>query len=313
MAAAIGALGILVASLLIGRALIDLLVEFDWPVVFYIVLLALVGYGPSVVWGFYVRNRWADGKASNLGWRFRWSDLGWGPLTYLAALGCEFALFGLVDLLGIPLSSNVDDVNELGVDRAYLVATVITAVIAAPVVEELVFRGVVLRGFLSRFAPVVAIALAGSAVRCRPRRPGPGRGEHRSGDHPVGCRSRARNGGVPHATDRHDDRRPRDLQRRRDDHRPVGRCRRCRCPPGGLIADRSVRSCARRCAERSASVSASRADGCRSGARRRTRPPSGSPPAHRSCRAARASRRRRSRRTRCRRGARRRGAWSPLP
>ncbi len=161
MAAAIGALGILVASLLIGRALIDLLVEFDWPVVFYIVLLALVGYGPSVVWGFYVRNRWADGKASNLGWRFRWSDLGWGPLTYLAALGCEFALFGLVDLLGIPLSSNVDDVNELGVDRAYLVATVITAVIAAPVVEELVFRGVVLRGFLSRFAPVVAIALQG--------------------------------------------------------------------------------------------------------------------------------------------------------
>ena len=139
---------------MIGRALIDLLVEFDWPVVFYIVLLALVGYGPSVVWGLYVRNRWADGKSSNLGWRFRWSDLGWGPLTYLAALGCEFALFGLVDLLDIPLSSNVDDVSELGVDRAYLVATVITAVIAAPVVEELVFRGVVLRGFLSRFGPV---------------------------------------------------------------------------------------------------------------------------------------------------------------
>jgi membrane protease YdiL (CAAX protease family) len=160
-AAAVGALVILVASLLFGRTLIDMLVDFDWPVVTYIILLAFVGYGPSVAWSLYVRNRWAGGKAANLGWRFRWSDLGWGPLTYLAALGCEFALFGLVDLLGIPLSSNVDDVNELGVDRAYLVATVITAVVAAPIVEELVFRGVVLRGFLSRFAPVAAIALQG--------------------------------------------------------------------------------------------------------------------------------------------------------
>jgi membrane protease YdiL (CAAX protease family) len=161
LVAAVGALGILVASLLIGRALIDLLVELDWPVVVYIVLLVSIGYGPSVLWGLYVRRRWAEGKSSNIGLRFRWSDLGWGPLTYLAALGCELALIGLVHLLGIPLSSNVDDVRDLGADRAYMVATVIAAVIAAPLVEELVFRGIVLRGFLSRFGPVAAIALQG--------------------------------------------------------------------------------------------------------------------------------------------------------
>jgi membrane protease YdiL (CAAX protease family) len=159
--AAVGALGILVASLLIGRALVDLLVEFDWPVVVYIVLLVLVAYGPSVVWSLYVRKRWAGGKSSNLGWRFRWSDLGWGPLTYLAAFGCEMALIALVHLLDIPLSSNVEDVRDLGADRAYMVATVVAAVVAAPLVEELVFRGVVLRGFLSRFGPVMAIALQG--------------------------------------------------------------------------------------------------------------------------------------------------------
>ena len=43
----------------------------------------------------------------------------------------------------------------------YQVATVLAAVVAAPFVEELVFRGVVLRGFLSRLGPVAAIALQG--------------------------------------------------------------------------------------------------------------------------------------------------------
>jgi uncharacterized protein len=161
MRAAVGALLILVGSLIIGRVLLEALVGFDWPVVVYIVVLTLVGYGPSVAWSLYVRRRWAGGESSGVGWRFRWSDLGWGPLTYIAAFGSQVVVAALVLLLDIPLSSNVDDVSDLDVDRAYLVATVITAVIAAPVVEELVFRGVVLRGFLSRFGAVLAIALQG--------------------------------------------------------------------------------------------------------------------------------------------------------
>ncbi len=161
IAAAVGALLILLASLILGRALIEVLVRFDWPVLVYIVLLTLVGYGPSVAWCWYVRRRWAGGRSAGIGWRFRWSDLGWGPLTYIAAFGSQVVVAALVLLLDIPLSSNVDDVSELDVDRAYLVATVITAVVAAPVVEELVFRGVVLRGLLSRLGAVLAIALQG--------------------------------------------------------------------------------------------------------------------------------------------------------
>lgn len=159
--AAIGALAILLASLLAGRVLIEVLVRFDWPVLVYVVLLGLVGYGPSVAWGWYVRRRWAGGRLAAIGWRFRWSDLGWGPLTYLAAIGTQIVLAALVLVLDIPLSSNVDDVSDQGVDRAYVVATVITAVIAAPVIEELVFRGLVLRGFLSRLGPVPAVTLQG--------------------------------------------------------------------------------------------------------------------------------------------------------
>lgn len=159
--AAIGALVVLVVSLLGGKALVDWLVRYDWPLLVYVVLLALVGYGPSVAWGVYVRWRWGERRLSSLGWRFRWSDLGWGPLTWLAAIGTQLVMGALVLLLDIPLSSNVESASDLDADRAYLVATLVTAVIAAPVIEELVFRGLVMRGLLSRMGAPLAIALQG--------------------------------------------------------------------------------------------------------------------------------------------------------
>ena len=54
--------------------------------------------------------------------------------------------------LGVPISNNTDGVTDLQADRTYIVSLVITAVIAAPVVEEMVFRGVVLRGLRSTHA-----------------------------------------------------------------------------------------------------------------------------------------------------------------
>jgi membrane protease YdiL (CAAX protease family) len=161
MRAAVGALVILVTSLLVGRGLLDLLIDLEWPVLVYVVLLGCLGYGPSVVWCWYVQRRWAGDRWAGIGWQFRWSDLGWGPLAYLAAIGTQIAVAAVVLLLDIPIASNVDEVSDLDVDRAYLVATVITAVVAAPVVEEMVFRGVVMRGFLSRMVPFVAIPLQG--------------------------------------------------------------------------------------------------------------------------------------------------------
>ena len=43
----------------------------------------------------------------------------------------------------------------------YVIPMLVLAVIAAPVVEEIVFRGMILRGFLSRMGPVAAIGLQG--------------------------------------------------------------------------------------------------------------------------------------------------------
>jgi membrane protease YdiL (CAAX protease family) len=159
--AAVGALVVLVVSLLSAKLLVDALVDQEWPVLAYVALLATLGYGPSLLWGWYVRRRWGAGKLAAIGWRFRWSDLGWGPVTWIVAVCTQLVMAALVLVLDIPLSSNVESVSDLEADRAYLIATAVTAVVAAPIIEEIVFRGLVLRGFLSRMGPVLAIGLQG--------------------------------------------------------------------------------------------------------------------------------------------------------
>ena len=159
--AALGALLVLIGSLVVGKSVVDALVDRGWPLITYIVISAAVSYGPSVAWLFYVRRRWGSGRFETVGWRFRWVDLGWGPVTWAAAIAVQLALAAVVLVFDIPLSSNVESISEADADRAYLIATAVAAVVAAPIVEELVFRGLVLRGLLSRFGAVLAIALQG--------------------------------------------------------------------------------------------------------------------------------------------------------
>ena len=160
LVAAMGALGVLIGSLLVGRTMGALVAALGPDVLAFAVAVSL-GYGPSIVWAWYVVRRWGDGSPSAVGWKFRWVDLGWGPLTWLAAIASQLVMYGLVVLFHIPISSNVEDVSDPDITRLYQVATVLAAVVAAPIVEELVFRGLVLRGFLSRMGPVPAIALQG--------------------------------------------------------------------------------------------------------------------------------------------------------
>jgi hypothetical protein len=158
---ALGALAILAASLVVGKIVVEAIADRGWPLVSLIVVSAFISYGPSVAWLFYVRRRWGSGRFGAVGWRFRWIDLGWGPVAWLSAIGVEIALALVVLTLDVPLTSNVDAISDFEADRAYLIATAVAAVIAAPVVEELVFRGLVMRGFLSKMGPVLAIGLQG--------------------------------------------------------------------------------------------------------------------------------------------------------
>ena len=162
MNVALGALVVLIVSLVVSRVIVDGLIQFDWPVVSYILILAVLGYGPSVVWIAYVGRRWGERSLASIGWRFRWSDLGWGPVTWICAVGAQIVVALVVLALDIPLTGNVEGIGDLDADRAYIVATAVAAVVAAPIVEEAVFRGLVMRGFLSRMEPVLAIGLQGA-------------------------------------------------------------------------------------------------------------------------------------------------------
>ncbi len=157
---AVGAMVVLTVSLIVSKYALDALVGYEWPVIVYVTLLGLIGYGPSLAWVRYASGRWGTGRFfDDVGLRPVFADLGWGPVVWLAAIGVQILLGAIVLGLGIPLENNTDAIGQLADDRTYVVSIVITAVIAAPFVEEIVFRGLVLRGLLSRF-PVIPTILA---------------------------------------------------------------------------------------------------------------------------------------------------------
>lgn len=158
---AVGSLGVLIISLLVSKFLVAGLVPQGWPMYVYVTIAVVIGYAPSLAWCGFVARRWGDGRFASLGWRFRWSDIGWGSLTWLVAVIVVAAVSALLAFLDIPGSSNLADPSEFADDRAYTLAVVLAAVVAAPVVEELVFRSLVLRGLLSRTGPISAVAAQG--------------------------------------------------------------------------------------------------------------------------------------------------------
>lgn len=159
VAAAVGAIGVLSSSLIVSKYLLDVLVDLDWPVAVYVTLLAVVGYGPSVWFCRFASRRWGTGDlGTDIGLTPRLADLGWGPVIWLGAIGAQLAVGAIVVALGVPLIGNTEGIDQITADRTYVVSLVITAVIAAPIVEEMVFRGVVMRGLRSRLPlPIVVV------------------------------------------------------------------------------------------------------------------------------------------------------------
>lgn len=167
----IGAVVILAASLIGSRPLLDRSIEGDWPVPLLMLLAVLVGYGPSVVWLAYVSRRWGSGRPfADLGVRFRWVDLGWGPLVWVGTIVAMGLALQVVEALGVPYRGNLD-LHLTGpgvaawlvadVNRTALVSLVASTVICAPVVEEAIFRGAVMRGLLSKMPATPAVIIQG--------------------------------------------------------------------------------------------------------------------------------------------------------
>jgi uncharacterized protein len=110
------------------------------------------------------RIKGAGSLAEDFGFSFRWSDV---PLGVVAGVVCQYFLVWLIYLplrqfvsqhdLEAPVRQVTD--NAHGV--SYFILTVVV-VVGAPIVEELFFRGLVLRSLQRRFSD--AWAVVGSAV-----------------------------------------------------------------------------------------------------------------------------------------------------
>ncbi|HZX54685.1 MAG TPA: CPBP family glutamic-type intramembrane protease [Ilumatobacteraceae bacterium] len=158
--AAWGAVITLMVSVIASRYLLEAISGFDWPIAVYVAITAVVGYGPALLWCWYASREWGTGRfRTDVGFSAHWADVGWGPLTWVACVMAEIAIGVIVVALKIPFTSNVKDVSDLHADRGYVISLLVLAVVAAPIAEEIVFRGVVMRGLLSRSRVVIAVGL----------------------------------------------------------------------------------------------------------------------------------------------------------
>jgi membrane protease YdiL (CAAX protease family) len=156
-------LAVTVAALVGARVVLELLGRFDWPIILYAGLAAILGYGPMVAYSTFASRRWGTGSlATDLGLRLRWNDLAWAPVIWLSAWAGGIVAAIVVLAVRLPMTSNTEGIDDYAGDRGVLIAFLIVAVVVAPVAEEMMFRGVVMRG-LASVAPI-GLAIAGQGL-----------------------------------------------------------------------------------------------------------------------------------------------------
>ena len=162
LAAAIGAIVVTVVALVGSRLVLEALGDLQWPIVAYVALSVVLAYGPMLAYCIWASRKWGTGRLSkDVGFTARWSDAGWGPVVWLAAFGAEIVVAIIVLATRIPIQSNTEGIDQLSGERGVIISLLISAVIAAPFVEELVFRGVILRGLASTLSAWVAVVVQG--------------------------------------------------------------------------------------------------------------------------------------------------------
>ena len=150
----------LVVSLVASRVSIDALIGSNLPIVVLAAIGAIVGYGPPLVVALRMTKRPGESRLWITG-RWRTTDIGWGLLTWLACVAGQIVAALVVFGANIPFTGNVDDLDSGEIPRDYLLAILVIGVVVAPVVEEILFRGVVLRSLTSCGSRWTAIPIQG--------------------------------------------------------------------------------------------------------------------------------------------------------
>lgn len=102
--------------------------------------------------------------AADLGFRFRWADAGTGMAwSLLGRLVLVLVVIPVVQVSQRLAGSNDEVFTAVEENSAARLALFVIAVIGAPLIEELFFRGLLLRALDSRLAPRTAVAVQGLA------------------------------------------------------------------------------------------------------------------------------------------------------
>jgi len=157
---AIGALVSVAVPLVLSRYVLRALADQKWPIAVYVAMLAVVADAPPLVYWRYACRRWGTGRPwHDVGLTARWADAGWGPVTWLACVGAQLLVGSIVLATRIPIQNNTDQIRDARDNPGYVIPMLIVAVVAAPIVEEIVFRGLVQRGLLSVMHPAAAVGV----------------------------------------------------------------------------------------------------------------------------------------------------------
>jgi uncharacterized protein len=131
-----------------------------------------VGYGG---WTVFAASRRGNGVVLDFGWRFTGADVYQGLLIGVAAqlLAVQAAFRFLFLIFGEwDVSESARNLTDLATGPADVVLLVLIVVVGAPVVEELFFRGLLLRSLERRWGSTVAIGVSSvvfAAVHLEPR------------------------------------------------------------------------------------------------------------------------------------------------
>lgn len=142
-----------IANLITTRRSIEIL---SWA--FYVVVYG--GLAVLVVWS--CRRYGTGSPRADLGFRFQWSDLGWGVLLFIGTRIVQaMVTLPLIAIPSLRVSSEHHSDVLRGQPIEMLITLLIVGVLVAPVVEELVFRGVLLRSLLDEVGGAGAAVVQG--------------------------------------------------------------------------------------------------------------------------------------------------------
>jgi uncharacterized protein len=167
--AGVTVVAVLAASLLAQKfALSPLMDAINLPVGIVATVGMTAVYLPSLLYCLYAARRWGQGDVlGSLGLQLKGRDIAIGFATWIGTLLALAIIRLLLISAGIPFASNVGGGGgRVGRDRSIFLISSLIAVVVAPFVEELVFRGLALRSFRSRLNVPAALLIQGILFGC---------------------------------------------------------------------------------------------------------------------------------------------------